>query len=1207
MNNYVIGIMVSTKSVESITQLFGNLPIILQEKTSFIVAQEPSSNTGDTLLKVLAKETIFPVMEAENNQQINEGIIYLIPAAFDVQVSGGMIYLSKSQPNQNPALFLNTFFSTLANAHGEKVIGIILSDIDSKGIVGLEAIKDKGGHVISQNTPPGQIGHRLEEIILDAKRKEINIMSNKDLIHTQTQKNKEYPSEEILKSLLKSNSSYLIRTDMEGNYTYVNDAFCKEFGLSREEYIGTHYESTVHPADLIHCEKAVAELFQDSNGIATFEIRKPNPKGGYFHTQWEFIAIKNQEDEIIEIQGLGRDITGYKLTQEALEKERNQLEMMIWGGMLGTWDWNVSTGDIIFNDRWAEMMGYLMGEINNFTDWVNLIHPEDKEKVLQVLQDSINGHTAFYEIEHRKRVKSGEWKWHLITGRVLEKDEDGKATRLVGIHQDITEKKKAQGNSIINELKYRKVIETQTDFVLLSESDTTITYANEALLSALGVDLEQIIGTKWIDFADAEDIKPTLQKLKELHPQNPGFKTENRDRRAEDKIGWTEWINQGVFDGDGKLIQIQSAGRDITALKEAQQAISQRNEELLTASEELRANLEELSLINRKLVKSEEMLNKAQNLAKIGSWEFDLQTFDLVWSKEHYQIFELQEMPADKLYEAYQNKIHRDDIARLNEVVNNAIEKGENFVFEHRVSCKDGNIKYVVGIGEVLKDEQGKPVSVRGTVQDVTDSKKADEILKNEQKRFQDIVDSTDGIVWELEFDTFVFTYVSQKASRLLGYDVEEWYQPGFWESHIHPDDKNWAMDYCATSSNKLQPHEFEYRFFAKDGAELWLRDIVSVVSEKDKPVRLRGIMIDVTERKKLEEELYKLSIVAQRTSNVVIISDVKRRMIWVNEAFTYITGYTLKEVFGKTPRIFQFEDTDAETVQYINEHLNRQDSVRAEILNKGKDGRIYWMDLEIQPLFDSKQQLTGYMAVQTDITAKKNTQKEIEHLLEITRQQNQRLREYAYITSHNIRSSVANLLSLTEMIQQEPTNPDFLEMIHSSVIQLDTTIMTMNHLLRIENDSQTLAKTQVNLLEAVHNNCELIQNLIKGKVKLIINVPEELDVYVIPAYLDSILNNLLTNAIKYRRDRDALVEITGLKGKDAVVLSVRDNGIGIDLKKHAHKLFKMNSRLTYNVEGKGIGLFFTKHQIESMGGRIEVESEFGQGSAFKVWFNNAL
>src|SRR5271157_4585021 len=118
------------------------------------------------------------------------------------------------------------------------------------------------------------------------------------------------------------------------------------------------------------------------------------------------------------------------------------------------------------------------------------------------------------------------------------------------------------------------------------------------------------------------------------------------------------------------------------------------------------------------------------------------------------------------------------------------------------------------------------------------------------QQQYEQLVASIDGIVWELDAQTFRFTFVSQQAERLLGYPVAQWFTPDFWVNHLHQDDRAWALEFCLRATREKRGHDFEYRMIAADGGTIWLRDIVSVVVEGDDVTKLRGIMVDITERK---------------------------------------------------------------------------------------------------------------------------------------------------------------------------------------------------------------------------------------------------------------------------------------------------------------------------------------------------------------------
>jgi two-component system, NarL family, sensor histidine kinase UhpB len=139
--------------------------------------------------------------------------------------------------------------------------------------------------------------------------------------------------------------------------------------------------------------------------------------------------------------------------------------------------------------------------------------------------------------------------------------------------------------------------------------------------------------------------------------------------------------------------------------------------------------------------------------------------------------------------------------------------------------------------------------------QQAAEHRRTEESLRRAMERAETLVHSIDGIVWEADASTFVFTFVSPQAERLLGYPCSRWLsEPGFWKDHIHPDDRDHALAYCLACTAQMRAHDFEYRMIAVDGREIWLRDLVSVEAENGRPKTLRGIMVDVTKRKRAEQ-----------------------------------------------------------------------------------------------------------------------------------------------------------------------------------------------------------------------------------------------------------------------------------------------------------------------------------------------------------------
>lgn len=206
----------------------------------------------------------------------------------------------------------------------------------------------------------------------------------------------------------------------------------------------------------------------------------------------------------------------------------------------------------------------------------------------------------------------------------------------------------------------------------------------------------------------------------------------------------------------------------------------------------------------------------------------------------------------------------------------------------------DGHRELLETTKAPVHDSEGKLIGVLGIARDITEDRRIKEELKNERLRFKNLVDSVDGIVWELDVETFTFTYVSGQAERLLGYPVEAWYQPGFWLDHLHPEDRMWASTFCADSTSRQEDHDFEYRFIAQCGRTVWLRDIVTVVVEDGRSRWLRGIMMDTTESKLKEIEKLKLEEQLRQAQKMEAIGRLAGGIAHdFNNKLAVILGYT--------------------------------------------------------------------------------------------------------------------------------------------------------------------------------------------------------------------------------------------------------------------------------------------------------------------------
>jgi PAS domain S-box-containing protein len=513
--------------------------------------------------------------------------------------------------------------------------------------------------------------------------------------------------------------------------------------------------------------------------------------------------------------------------------------------------------------------------------------------------------------------------------------------------------------------------------------------------------------------------------------------------------------------------------------------------------------------------------------------------------------------------------------------------------------------------------------------------------------------------------------------------------------------------------------------------SEMWLAiQVHPIVNPNDTVIIISGTIQDITKRKFIEEQLYKVSLVAERTSNLVIITDKFRKITWVNKSVLDLTGYEESEIIGQTPKIFQSERTDKNKVREINEKLGRLQSIRDELINKTKDGNDYWIDLSIVPLFDFNKEHIGYIAVESDITERKkfeneikeseenyriilenssemihtldnsgnivwanrswkekmgvnhidiegenlikfldsktneefqrvmpelytgktitdldctfistngdnlkligrtiplfkngeivgsqaylhditkirNAEEELRNLLHLTQKQNERLKNFAHIVSHNIRSHSANLAGLVRElsdVESEEERTMFTNLLKAGTEKLNETIYNLNEIVTI-NENSNISLTSKSILSEIDKTLNVVANsLIKNNIEIIKEVNPDLEVMVVSSYLESIVLNLITNAIKYRdANKQSFVKINAERTGHLIKLSVADNGLGIDLNKYGTKLFGMYKTFHKHADARGVGLFITKAQIEAMGGKIEVKSEPGNGTTFYV------
>ena len=234
---------------------------------------------------------------------------------------------------------------------------------------------------------------------------------------------------------------------------------------------------------------------------------------------------------------------------------------------------------------------------------------------------------------------------------------------------------------------------------------------------------------------------------------------------------------------------------------------------------------------------------------------------------------------------------------------------------------------------------------------------------------------------------------------------------------------------------------------------------------------------------------------------------------------------------------------------------------------------------------------------------------KRIKSLLHIKNEQNERLKNFAHIASHNLRSHSGGISMLLELMQEENNALNKLEefqYLRQASSNLENTIRDLNEIVEV-NLSDTKDFKKINIYPLIQKNVESVFAFAKeNKVTIITDVQPETYMIGVPSYLESIFLNFMTNSIKYSAlDRDSYLKISSKSERNFTTVVFEDNGLGIDLDTYGKKLFKMYQTFHSHKDARGIGLFITKNQIDTMNGTIEVSSEVNVGSTFKITIPN--
>ena len=655
-------------------------------------------------------------------------------------------------------------------------------------------------------------------------------------------------------------------------------------------------------------------------------------------------------------------------------------------------------------------------------------------------------------------------------------------------------------------------------------------------------------------------------------------KEEDKFVRQDGTVHWVKWEVKPWLDHNNKIGGVIIFSEDIT--KQIKQKIQ--------------------------LQENRDLLEEAIKVSKVGWWERLLPDNTLHWSDITYQIHDAPKSFVPTMENIFNFFVHESDKLRIIKQAQELPKVGGKLTDIIKIKTFKNRIKWIRLIGET-EFENGVCTRIHGIFQDITNEKLLEEKVTKSEEKFR-IAFKSSAIGMALVSPDGTWKDVNDRLCEIVGYTRKELKKLTF-QDITHPEDLSVDLELLnELIKGKRKSYNMEKRYIHKNGNIVWILLAVAMVADEfGQPIHFISQVKDITHEKKLNEKLYQerelLKSIIDNIPVNVSVKNLKSEKILINNTEDLYTKINKGNYSLKT----------------IKEYLSLSNKEDEKVISSGKrivDKELKFMDINGQenvylfskiPLRDSQNDIIGIIDLNYNITKIKKHEKDLKKLVNVTSSQNKRLLNFAHIVSHNLRSHSTNISSLLKLYHDETdiqTKNEMFSLIQQASDNLNKTILNLNEIVVI-NSATNEDKIPINLLNETNETLLSVKALIEEKDAIIkVNIPETIYLNTIPAYIESILLNLVTNSLKYSsKERKPVIIISAKKQKKHTKMTIKDNGLGIDLEKYGHKVFGMYKTFHGNDDARGIGLFITKNQIEALGGKITVSSKPNIGTTFKIYF----